>query len=245
MESLYSHPALYASVNDRRSHDLPHYLAMAVAAEGEVLELGAGTGRVTLALARAGCRVVAVERSSDMCALLEERLRHEPWEVSERVTVVVADVTQFELRRKFPLAMCAYSGIAHQTTPETLAAFLERTRAHLADDGVFAFDTRLPNPQILKGGFGYVPWFRHPQYGDACRAVEALRYDPTSQVLEVQMEVTALESEREPERTMLSMRICSQEQWQAELNYSGWEVLAGEVIGEDVYFSCRKSSPSR
>jgi SAM-dependent methyltransferase len=242
VDSLYSHPTLYAHVNDGRTHDLPHYLAMAAAIDGEVLELGAGTGRVTLNLARAGCRVVAVERDPNMCSLLKEKLRYEPDEVRRRVNVIVADATTLALPRTFSLAMCVYNGIAHQTTPSDLSAFLERTEAHLTNGGVFAFDTRLPNPQLMAGASGYVPWFRHPKYGDVCRAEETTHYDTSTQVLEITMTITAVESEREPERTRLEMRMCSQEQWHEELCLLGWDVLTSDVVGEDVYWTCRKAA---
>jgi SAM-dependent methyltransferase len=241
VDSLYSHPVLYASVNDGRTHDLPRYLALAAAADGEVLELGAGTGRVTLSLARAGHRVVALERETEMCSLLEERLVREPDEVRGRVTVVTADATSLALHRRFSLVLCAYNGIAHQLTFPARRAFLERVGEHLTDGGLFAFDTRLPNPQLLAGGSGYVPWLRHPEYGDVCRAVETTRYEPTTQVLEITMVVTPVSSERQPEHTHLSMRLCPAEQWHEELTLLGWDVLAGDTVGEDVYWKCRRS----
>src|SRR5919201_1392064 len=46
--------------------DVPFWRRLALAARGPVLELGCGTGRVTLPLARAGVRIVGIDRSAPM-----------------------------------------------------------------------------------------------------------------------------------------------------------------------------------
>ncbi len=53
--------------------DLPLWEELAAAADGEVLDLGCGTGRVALHLARRGRRVIAVDREADFLAALRER----------------------------------------------------------------------------------------------------------------------------------------------------------------------------
>src|SRR2546425_3012707 len=48
--------------------DVPFWRRLASSAEGRVLELGCGTGRVSLPLARSGVRLVGVDRSAAMLA---------------------------------------------------------------------------------------------------------------------------------------------------------------------------------
>src|SRR4051812_49592526 len=48
--------------------DVPFWRRVALEARGRVLELGCGTGRVTLPLARAGVHVVGLDRSAEMLA---------------------------------------------------------------------------------------------------------------------------------------------------------------------------------
>lgn len=55
--------------------DVAFWQAFAHEAGGLVLELGAGTGRVTLPLARAGAHVVGVDRSAEMLAFARKRVR--------------------------------------------------------------------------------------------------------------------------------------------------------------------------
>src|SRR6476646_3848337 len=55
--------------------DVPFWRRVALQAKGRVLELGCGTGRVTLPLAKAGVPIVGVDRSEPMLVRLRSRLR--------------------------------------------------------------------------------------------------------------------------------------------------------------------------
>jgi predicted O-methyltransferase YrrM len=68
--------------------DLPLWVELAEAADGPVLELGAGAGRVSLHLAEAGADVIAVERDSDVAGQLETSAT----ERGLAISVVVADL---------------------------------------------------------------------------------------------------------------------------------------------------------
>jgi precorrin-6B methylase 2 len=68
--------------------DLPLWRELAETAEGPVLELGAGAGRVGLDLAEAGAEVIAVERNPDLAAQLERSGAQR----GVAVTVVIADL---------------------------------------------------------------------------------------------------------------------------------------------------------
>jgi SAM-dependent methyltransferase len=68
--------------------DMPLWRALADAADGPILEIGAGTGRITLDLARLGHRVVALEIERELAAALRARAAGLP------VEVVCADITR-------------------------------------------------------------------------------------------------------------------------------------------------------
>jgi SAM-dependent methyltransferase len=70
--------------------DLPLWVELARDADGTVLELGAGSGRVSLRLARAGFEVIAVERDPELVKELEQRARGLP------VRVIEGDITALE-----------------------------------------------------------------------------------------------------------------------------------------------------
>jgi SAM-dependent methyltransferase len=106
--------------------DLPFWRALAAETGGPVLDVGAGTGRVTVDLAAAGFEVVALDVEPALLAALSHRAR---------VETVVADACAFALDRRFGLI------VAPMQTVQLLAdrtAFLRRALAHLRPGGLLA-----------------------------------------------------------------------------------------------------------
>ena len=95
--------AIYDAIYADRD-DAAFWQAMAAAAgEGPILELGCGTGRVLLPLARAGYEITGLDLAADMIDRCRAKLRAEPPEVRARVRLLVADMTSFDLGRRFAL----------------------------------------------------------------------------------------------------------------------------------------------
>jgi SAM-dependent methyltransferase len=95
------HPAIWHDVEcGAYSADLPLWEELADAAgEGPVLELGCGTGRVALHLARRGHTVWGVDRDPELLAALAERAADLP------VTALCADVREFDAPESVALAL--------------------------------------------------------------------------------------------------------------------------------------------
>ena len=125
--------------------DASFWAAIASAArDGHVLELGCGTGRVLLPLARDGYAVTGLDLSESMLDVCRAKLRLEPPAVRERVRLLAADMTSFELGRRFGAITIPFASFQHLLTVEQQLACLERCRAHLLPHGVLVID--LPNP---------------------------------------------------------------------------------------------------
>jgi SAM-dependent methyltransferase len=114
------------------SADLALWEEMAVAGAGPVLDLGCGTGRVALHLARRGHRVVGVDLEPELIASLLERGQGLPLEG------IVADARDFRLEQDFPLALAPMQVL--QLLPDSAArvACLRRVAAQLRPGGRFA-----------------------------------------------------------------------------------------------------------
>jgi SAM-dependent methyltransferase len=135
--------AIYDAVHAGRD-DIGFWRAMAAAADGPALELGCGTGRVLLPLARAGFEVTGLDFSAAMLQRCRARIEAEPSEVRERVRLVEADMTAFEVGRRFASIICPFAGFQQLRTVDQQLACLERCRAHLLPQGRLVLD--LPNP---------------------------------------------------------------------------------------------------
>ena len=141
----YADAALYDYEYRRRRADVTFYRELARRRGGPILELGAGSGRVTVALARDGHRVVAVERSAPMLARLRERTAALPAAVAARIQIAAGDLCTFAVRGRFPLAIAAFNTVEHLYTRGEVGACLARVAAHLSPGGAFAFDVQLPD----------------------------------------------------------------------------------------------------
>lgn len=223
--SLYEQPRIYRMLFDAHAADLPFYADLARRQGGTALECGVGTGRVALALAREGLRVHGVDVDASMLDALRERLGHEDHSARERVTFERADVKTMRLGRTFPLVMAPFNGMAHQHRREDLVAFLDGVRAHLAPGGLFAFDLWIPDPQVLVGGVADSPRFPDPRTGTPTRCTERKRYDPITQVLTIELELTSIDREDAPERLSLSLRQLFPEETRLLLDACGFEVV--------------------
>jgi len=141
---LYDHVPLYEA-----RQDAAFYLEEARRSPGEVLEIGCGTGRVLLPIARAGVRITGLDASRQMLERLRQRLAAEPAEVRGRVTVVEADATAFDLGRTFPLITAPFRVFQHMVTVDSQMALLKAVAKHLAPGGRFIFDLFNPRYDLL------------------------------------------------------------------------------------------------
>ncbi|ABF45483.1 Methyltransferase type 11 [Deinococcus geothermalis DSM 11300] len=149
---------LYDHQYDLYRDDLHFYAGVAERVGGPVLEVGAGTGRVTAFLARRGVRVVGLEPSARMI----ERGRARAKEQGLDLTFVQGDAGSFQLEERFSLVIAPFNALMHLYTPGEQLSALENIRAHLKPGGAFVFDLSVPR-------YGEMNTLRHEGetfYGD-------------------------------------------------------------------------------
>jgi SAM-dependent methyltransferase len=112
--------------------DLPMWRSLAAETRGPVLDVGAGTGRVTLDLAAKGVAVVALDTEAALLAALEHRAR------GLQVATAVADARSFALERRFSLVVVPMQTLQLLGGRQGRGAFLRCAHAHLEPGGLVA-----------------------------------------------------------------------------------------------------------
>jgi len=102
--------------------------------DGEILELGCGTGKHAEQLARLGYSVHGIDISPSMIDIARRRGS------SDLVRFDVGDARSARLNQQFNAAISLFHVASYQTTNEDLAGMLATAAAHLKTGGIFVFD---------------------------------------------------------------------------------------------------------
>jgi SAM-dependent methyltransferase len=117
-----------------------------LAGGGRALELGIGTGRIALPLARRGVRVHGIDLSAAMVA----RLRAKPG--ADQIGVTVGDFATTRVEGTFSVAYLVFNTIMNLTTQDGQVACFQNVAAHLEPGGCFVVEVMVPDLQRLPPG---------------------------------------------------------------------------------------------
>ncbi|MFN2572583.1 MAG: trans-aconitate 2-methyltransferase [Gemmatimonadales bacterium] len=149
---LYDHVPLYATRDD-----VPFYVTEAKAVRGAVLEIGCGTGRVLLPIARAGCAIAGLDGSPVMLERCRTKLAAEPAVVQQRVTLHQHDMHDFDFGGQYALIIAPFRVVQHLTTADAQLRFLAAAARHLTPGGRLIFDVFNPRFDLLARADGTEP----------------------------------------------------------------------------------------
>lgn len=135
----------YVQVYAERA-DVAFWVDAAKESGGPVLELGCGTGRVRLPIARTDIEITGLDASPKMLGVLGQRLAHEPPEVRQKVRLVEGDMRDFKLGQQYALVIIPFRPFQHLVTVEEEMACLAAVRRCLRPGGRLIFD--LFNPLL-------------------------------------------------------------------------------------------------
>lgn len=145
--STYSHPEYYDWISTGLDGDIAYYTGLAQKCGGPVLELGCGTGRCSLAIARAGIEVTGLDLSPEM--LRRAREKAVEMGVQDRIRWVEGSMSEFDLKRSFPLIIIPYRSFLHLMTVKEQMSALAAIRRHLEEDGLLAFNIFVPKVSAM------------------------------------------------------------------------------------------------
>lgn len=100
-----------------------------------VLELGCGTGRITMALAQAGHRVTGLDISERMLERCAQKRSALPPESRGHVHLVQGNMVRFDLGEKYRVAIIPFRPMQHLLEVDEQISCLESVRRHLYKEG--------------------------------------------------------------------------------------------------------------
>jgi SAM-dependent methyltransferase len=154
---------------------------------GVVVELGAGTGRLTLPIARTGVSVHAVEPADSMRLRLVDKVARGG---VPGVVVEKARAHDFEgpPHARTDVVMFAFNGVLHLDSRAQLHASFAHIHEKLDDDGRFAFDTTGPYWDRMRSHTTSWTMFNelvHPTTGKRIAVHDRHTYDPRTRAAEI------------------------------------------------------------
>lgn len=216
-----------------RRRDVPFWQRLAAAADGPVLELGCGTGRIALPVARQGVALTGIDRSAAM--LSRARAKAARARLSARLRLVRGDIRDLPFRaRRFRLVMAPYGVLQSLTRERDLVQTLSSVARVLDRGGRFGIDLvpELPNwseyrgKQTLEGRLGRQT---------TVRLIESVRQDRVKKLTIFEQRYVAEGGPREARehRFSLAFRTLSGPQLTRRLSRAGFAVDAvlGDYLG--------------
>lgn len=128
-----------------REHEIPFFLKQAKEVGGPVLEVGCGTGRITLPIARAGIEIAGLDISRPML----RRARQKAKAARLAISLLEQDCRQIKAGRKYALIFSATNAMQHLLDLDSVNAFLTSAKRALRPGGTLILDVFNPNPAKL------------------------------------------------------------------------------------------------
>jgi SAM-dependent methyltransferase len=209
--------------------DVAFYLECARKFGEPVLELGCGTGRVLVELAKAGHEVSGLDLSSAMLAVARAKVEAAEG-ISKRVQLVEGDMTNFELGQKFSLVLVPARAFQHVIEPDAQRAALKCMHRHLNRGGHLVVDLFDPRLDLLTPDGASSPRELRQSGGDVVtRQVVSRQIDFVRQVLSEQMRIERLDPQGRSiasEETSWSLRWTMRQEMAYLLELCGFEIVA-------------------
>ena len=220
--------------------DVPFWRNLASQADGRVLELGCGTGRISLPLARAGVSLVGIDRSAPMLRRARARVRRA--RLSGRVDLIRGDIRFLPFSpgglppqtprarpaRPFDMVLAPYGILQSLLRERDLGATLAGVHRVLAPGGTFGLElvADLPSWREYRKHVSLTGW-RGRSGGAHVTLVETVRQEPRRQLTIFDQEFTETRNRRRRvHRFSLTFRTLSVPQMVHRLDRAGFGVTA-------------------
>jgi ubiquinone/menaquinone biosynthesis C-methylase UbiE len=222
-------------------NDVEFYKELALQSGMKALELGVGTARVAISLARANITVVGIDTSVSMLRMAKEKLTKESEDVRGHVILNRGDMRSFELSESFPFIYIPASTFDHNVTVEDRKRTLKCIYRHLKKNGTFAFDLEQAAPDMPEKSW----WIDREKIEDGKMVVRSIftRKNASNRTLILDLFYDVYKNSELLERyhEYGEVAMISREEIAGLLEESGFKVV--EIYGDFDKSKYRKHSP--
>src|SRR5262245_19224476 len=207
--------------------DIPFWRTLALQSDGPVLELGCGTGRISIPLARAGVSLVGVDRSEAMLSRARARIKR--GRLSSRARLIRGDIRSLPFSSStFPLVMAPYGVLQSLLRERDLAATLDAVARVLKRGATFGLElvADLPSWDEYRKRGSRSGW-RGGRRGSHLTLIETVRQDRARRMTIFDQQFVERRGTRRLTHTFsLTFRTLSVPQMTRRLEKAGFEVSA-------------------
>jgi 2-polyprenyl-3-methyl-5-hydroxy-6-metoxy-1,4-benzoquinol methylase len=221
--------------------DLEFFVDFAQNSGGAVLEVGCGTGRVLIPTARTGIPITGFDLSEHMLGVCRQKLKDEPREVQDQVTLIQGDMRDFSLGKTYSLVTTPFRPFQHLLTVEDQVSCLTSIHRHLEPGGVLILDIFNPSLEALTSDnigeeIGRESEFTTPEGTRVLRFDKTVSRDLVSQIIRVELVYYLTHPDGQKERLVHAFPLRYLFRFEAEhlLSRCGFEV-------EDIYADYQKN----
>lgn len=210
--------------------DFSFWISLAEKFGKSILELACGTGRITIALAKAGFKVTGIDYAEGMLT----EAREKSTQAGVAVEWVKGDMRDFNLKKKFSLIFLAANALCHLLTLDDFEASMAAVRNHLTPNGRFVISVFVSRNELLinKPGERF-PFSEYEDPNGRGRIVvtESYEYEADTQIKRIKTHHSIPGEEVEIEGE-LNLRMYFPQELDALLKYNGF-VIENKYGSED------------
>ena len=130
--------------------DIVFYVQQCSPAQTPILELGCGTGRISLPLVKAGFEVVGIDASFPMLQQLQHKAVEQLSTIErKRLFYCQMDMSNCAFNACFDFIICPFSAFVYLVDKSSQTKALANIRSHLTTNGLFILDFFIPNLQMM------------------------------------------------------------------------------------------------
>jgi len=115
----------------------------------DILELGCGTGRVSLTLAKEGFNVTGLDLSNEMLDVFKQKLNLADNNVKNKIEIIHGNMANFNFDKKFDLIIVPFRAFQCLTDDKDIEDSLNCVKNHLTTDGIFIINVFNPKPERM------------------------------------------------------------------------------------------------